>query len=90
MVATIEANRTYVNLKPHGEPQLGRRGLYTAVGGGDEGRDRQLALLWVLNLADGRHDLLAIAERSGVPFAQVEEAARALAAAGLLAEVDEP
>ncbi len=89
VAALLEANRRYRNLEPYGEPQLGRRGLYTATGGGGEGRERQLALLWVLNLADGDHDLLAIAERSGLPFARVEAAARALAAAGLLAEVDE-
>ena len=29
----------------------------------------QMALLWVLNLADGRHSLLDMAERAGVPFA---------------------
>jgi len=90
VAALLEANRRWRNLDPYGEPQLGRRGLYASTGGGGEGRERQLALLWVLNLADGEHDLLAIAERSGVPFARVEEAARALAAAGLLAEVDEP
>lgn len=88
VVALIEANRAYRNLEPHGEPQLGRRGLYAAVGGGDEGRDRRLALLWVLNFSDGRHDLLAIAERSGLPFAALGEAADALLAAGLLAEVE--
>lgn len=89
VAALLEANRTYRNLSPHGEPQLGRRGLYAATGGGGEGRERQMALLWVLNLADGGRDLLAIAERSGLPFPRVEEAARALAAAGLLEDVDE-
>ena len=89
VAAMLEANRTYRNLSPYGEPQLGRRGLYAATGGGGEGRERQLALLWVLNLADGGHDVLAIAERSGLPFARVEQAARDLAAAGLLEEVEE-
>lgn len=92
VVELIEVNRTYLNLSPHGEPQLGRRGLYDAVGGagGGEGgeRDRRLALLWVLNLSDGRHDLLAIAERSGLPFAAVRAAADALVAAELLRAVE--
>jgi aminopeptidase-like protein len=76
-----EGNATYVNLNPKGEPQLGKRGLYRPVGGGSftEG-----ALLWVLNLSDGRHDLKAIAERSGLPFAEIREAADQLLAAGLL------
>ena len=82
------SNRTYLNLNPHGEPQLGRRGLYAPADEGDEGRARNLALLWVLNLADGRHDLLAIAERSGLPFATVREAADALVGAELLREVE--
>ncbi len=87
VVALLEANRRYRNLAPKGEPQLGRRGLYRAVGGETHGRERELALLWVLNLSDGGPDLLAIAERSGMPFAAIAEAAEALVAAGLLAEL---
>jgi len=56
--------RGLVNLAPRGEPMLGRRGLYRAIGGDDAGRERELALLWVLNLADGEHDLESIAERA--------------------------
>jgi aminopeptidase-like protein len=41
-------------------------------------------MLWVLNLSDGRHDLLAIADRSGLPFDVVAAAAARLAEAGLL------
>ena len=41
-------------------------------------------ILWVLNLADGSHSLLDIAERSGIPFALVADAADVLAAHGLL------
>ncbi len=80
----LEGNRRYLNLEPHGEPQLGKRGLYASVGGGDEGREAQLALLWVLNLSDGEHDLLAIAERSGLSFARLRRAADRLLEAGLL------
>jgi aminopeptidase-like protein len=43
-----------------------------------------MALLWVLNLADGRHSLLDIAERAGLPFATKGAAADALIAAELL------
>jgi aminopeptidase-like protein len=81
VIEVLERNRTYRNLSPKGEPQLGKRGLYRAVGGGSftEG-----PLLWVLNLSDGRHDLLAVAEHSGLPFAEVADAADALVEAGLL------
>jgi aminopeptidase-like protein len=81
----LERDRTYRNLSPKGEPQLGRRGLYRAVGGADP-ETGQLALLWVLNQSDGSHSLLEIAERSGLAFATIEEAATRLEAAGLLAD----
>lgn len=86
VVALLEANRSYVNLSPCGEPQLGRRGLYSHIGGRDDGREFELALLWVLNQSDGENDLLAIAERSGAPFRRVADAADALLEAGLLRE----
>ena len=44
----------------------------------------QMALFWVLNLADGRHSLLDMADRAAVPFATVRAAADALGAAELL------
>ncbi len=80
----VDGNARYRNLSPKGEPQLGRRGLYDPIGGAGA-REREMALLWVLNLADGDHDLLAIAERSRLPFGAVRAAADALLAAGLLA-----
>jgi aminopeptidase-like protein len=85
VVAAIEGNATYLSSNPKGEPQLGKRGLYRAIGGQKEaGGFDQMALLWVLNLADGRHSLLDMAERSGVPFAVLRAAADALIEKGLL------
>jgi aminopeptidase-like protein len=89
VVGVLEGNRRYLNLNPKCEPQLGRRGLYRMIGGDDAGRSRELALLWVLNLSDGRHGLLDIAERSGMAFGKIEEAARALLDAELLREMGE-
>jgi aminopeptidase-like protein len=82
----LEGNRRYLNLNPKCEPQLGRRGLYRTIGGDESGRARELALLWVLNLSDGEHSLLDIAERSGMSFAAIREAAGALLEVGLLEE----
>jgi len=79
----LDGDRTYLNLNPRCEPQLGRRGLYRATGGRDL-PGFEMALLWVLNLSDGRHTLLDIAERSGVAFRVIREAARALEGVGLL------
>jgi aminopeptidase-like protein len=87
IVEIIEGDARYLNSRPKGEPQLGRRGLYRPTGGHrDPGRDN-MALLWVLNLADGRHTLLETAERAGLPFAVIREAADRLVAAGLLTEL---
>jgi aminopeptidase-like protein len=88
VVKILEQNRRFRNLNPKCEPQLGKRGLYGSLGGGTEGRDQQLARLWVLNLSDGEHTLLAIAERSRMSFARIAEAAAALLAAELLEVVE--
>ncbi|GHD88971.1 peptidase M28 [Streptomyces naganishii JCM 4654] len=82
--AVLDRNRRYVNLSPYGEPQLGRRGLYDALGGRSDTKQAQMAMLWVLSLSDGEHSLLDVAERSGLPFDTVADAAGALHGAGLL------
>lgn len=82
----LERNRRYVNLNPHCEPQLGKRGLYGSIGGRSDTQQRQMAMLWVLNLSDGQHTLLDIAERSGMPFDLVAEMAGLLRDAHLVKE----
>ena len=82
----LERNRRYVNLSPYGEPQLGNRGLYDSLGGRSDTKQAQLAMLWVLNLSDGEHSLVQIAERAGLPFEVISLAADALRDAGLLKE----
>lgn len=87
VITTLDRNRRYQNLQPFAEPQLGKRGLYQALGGANIA-DLQLALLWVLNLSDGRHSLLDIAERSRMPFSTIGAAADMLAEHGLLRSED--
>jgi len=82
----LENNRSYCNQNPKCEPQLGRRGLYREMGGRDT-KLQETAMLWVLNLSDGQHNLLDIAERSGLAFETVHEAAGLLLHHGLLKEV---
>ncbi|MEU7100774.1 DUF4910 domain-containing protein [Streptomyces longwoodensis] len=82
--AVLDRDRAYVNLSPYGEPQLGRRGLYDALGGRSDAKEAQMAMLWVLSLSDGEHGLLDVAERSGLPFETVAAAADALHGAGLI------
>ena len=74
----LENNRTYLNLNPKCEPQLGKRGLYGSVGGTTGGKARELAMLWVLNLSDGHYSLLDIAEKSAISFEIIKSAADAL------------
>ena len=85
----LERDRTYRNLLPYGEPQLGRRGLYGEISAGAprEGEVLQRARLWVLNQSDGSRSLLEVAERAGIAFGTVAEAAGELLAAGLVEEV---
>jgi aminopeptidase-like protein len=86
----LEGNRTYENLSPMCEPQLGKRGLYGAVGGLRHPGEVQMAMLWVLNQSDGRRSLLDVAERSKTPFPIVRQAADLLEQAGLLREAAAP
>ena len=82
----LENNRRYRNELPYGEPQLGRRGLYRSTGG-EACEEEILARLWVLNLSDGEHSLLDIAERSGMLFSTISDAADLLCQKGLLSVV---
>lgn len=81
----LDRNDTLRNLKPKCEPQLGKRGLYDLIGGSNDRKTSQLALLWVLNLSDGAHSLLDIAERADLCFDLIRESADTLIEAGLLA-----
>ena len=83
----LDQNGRHVNLHPHGEPQLGRRGIYRAIGGEGAPEPLQLALLWLLSLSDGEHDLIDVAERSGLDFDAVAHAAEILRGQGLLEEL---
>jgi len=82
-VTVLEDDRRYVNLSPKGEPRLGKRGLYGAIGGTSP-REREHAMLWILNQSDGTKSLLDIARRSGLAFDVVREAAQALEEGNLL------
>lgn len=87
VVQVIENNRTYQNLNPKGEPNLGKRGLYELTGGNNQNELNHMAILWVLNLSDGKHSLLDISERSGMSFKTIKQAADALLNVQLLKRV---
>lgn len=84
VVDILENNQTYLNTNPKCEPQLGKRGLYGTFGGTQDKKTKEMATLWVLNLADGHHSLLDICDRSGLNFSVIRDAANALVEGGLL------
>ena len=83
----LEGDRTFRNLSPYGEPQLGKRDLYPTTGG-RSATDEVMAMLWTLALSDGETSLLRVAQRSGTPFPAVRHAAVRLEGARLLEEVE--
>jgi aminopeptidase-like protein len=89
IIDVLENNASYRNVKPYCEPQLGKRNLYRSTGGDSIGAEIN-ARLWVLNLSDGENSLLDIAERSGIEFSAIHEAAQLLAESGLLAIHSQP
>ena len=86
IIDLVETNSAYLNLNPKCEPQLGKRGLYSHVGGQKDGKLHELAMLWVLNLSDGTSSVLDIAEKSGLAFAVIKQAAENLHQHHLLKE----
>ncbi len=94
-VATIlDGNRCYRSTAPYGEPQLSRRKLYPFTGGGlnQKGNtenslnlENEIDMItWLLFTADGKQDLLSVAERSCIEFSKLQNVAERLVEAGLL------
>jgi aminopeptidase-like protein len=97
-IDVIEENRVLYSRNAHGEPQLGRRGLYPEIGGavhlGDSDpriveQDEVALISWIMFLADGKHDLIDIAEHSNRSFRDVVAAVRKLEQNGLLHDGDD-
>lgn len=76
--------RKYINLNPNCEPQLGRRGLYDAIGGDNDTKTSQMALLWMLSASDGATTTHDIHMQSGLPIDVLCVAADRLEEAKLL------
>lgn len=84
----LEADPVYLGTQPYGEPQLGPRNLYAGYGRSGLTPELQRAVLWVLNLADGRHGLVDIAERSGLEDSLLAEAVQLLLEHQLIREAN--
>jgi aminopeptidase-like protein len=86
IIEVVENDARYHNTIPKCEPQLGRRGLYDSSDS-VEAKSNNLAVLWMLNMSDGEHSVLDIAERANIPFAILNDAARILEKGGLIEKV---
>ncbi|MFH1765280.1 MAG: DUF4910 domain-containing protein [Gemmatimonadota bacterium] len=84
IVEVLEHDLPFLNTNQRCEPRLSARGLWREADGNKGPGDTNLAVLWVLNLSDGEHTLLEIAEKSGMRFETIREAAGQLREAGLL------
>lgn len=87
VIEVLEHNKKYRNTNPYCEPQLGKRGLYQALGGQQDKKASEMALLWVLNFSDGHNTLLDIAEKSQLKFSLIHQAANLLLSHLLLEEI---
>ncbi len=85
IISELDRVRFYQGTVINGEPQLGKRGLYHTIGGQDI-RELQLAMLWVLNFSDGNYDLEAIALKSGMEASLLQKSIDALIKAKLLVQ----
>jgi len=65
VLATLDGNAYYRNLLPKGRATTRQNAaLYRVIGSEQHARTQEMAMLWVLNYADGEHTLLDIAERA--------------------------
>jgi aminopeptidase-like protein len=78
ILSVLDQDRAYRSLAPHGEPQLGRRGIYRAMGGVADPGAITTAMLWLLALSDGTRSILDIAERAGLRADSLSDAAEVL------------
>lgn len=91
LIDRLDRRRIYRRVIPHGEPMLGRRGLYPETGGSqrpdDDGRSDLDLTLWIAFLSDGRAAIDDIARRLGVAVERLQPIADRLVERGVLALV---
>ncbi len=80
----LEDNARYQAAVTRGEPMFSKYGLFPSHSWPDQDYDWQRALMWIVNLSDGEHDLMEISRRSRLPLARLRAAAELLVDKGLL------
>lgn len=89
ILETIEINDVYINTNPFCEPKLDKRGLYPTLG---SQRDAELSvkkIMWLLGFADGKHDVIDIADKLKLKGNDLKDEIEKLVSASLLQRMDE-
>lgn len=84
IVDEFENYPVLVGTNPNCEPLLGKRGLYPTLGAQEKYPEYIDGMMWILNLADGQHDILDVADRSGLRLEMLQEIEFKLRKAALL------
>ena len=71
IITIIEKNEKYINKMPYCEPKLDKWGLYPTLGSKESNENFLLAMMWILNLSDGKNDLITISQKSKVPLKEL-------------------
>ncbi len=82
--SVLDKNAVYERTMPYCEPFMTKYGLYPTLSGRRKIEDYSKGMMWLLNYADGEHDLLSIAERSGFDFWMLDDIARVCLDAGII------
>lgn len=65
IIDDFETNLIFKNTVMNGEPRLGNKGLYPKFSSNQYFDEKLNAILWILNLSDGNHNIIDIEERTG-------------------------
>jgi len=84
VINLIDNNNYIINKMPFCEVQLGKRGLYPTLGSQKGKKEEVLAIMWILNLADGTNDLINIATRSEINYKTILKSVDKLLENGLI------
>ena len=82
----LEKNAVYINSQPNCEPFLTKYELYPTLVNRNVPEIDIKSVLWLLNQSNGKHDLVSIANRSGVDFQLLVETSERLLDVGLLSQ----
>ena len=84
---TILDNNTRYRAKVRCEPQLGKRGLYSTLGGQENGQSLGKKLTDVFTYSDGEKDTLEVSDIIGLSFEETHSLAKILLEHDLIEEL---